>query len=146
MNNRTPNNEDISISDFDWFLPSPKKVVYAIAIPNDTCFNLNQRLTQKLPKMITIGINSDAKTLCIKKEPDKGFSVPKSGTIKDNVLINTIKSRGIRLPAHYSAESKGEYWIASLVPPISSPILPKKTPSKPRTNGLNAMLTSGGNV
>lgn len=147
MNNSTHNDEDINLSDFDWFLPSPKEVVYSITIPNDTCFNLNQRLISQISKKITIGIyKSNPNTLCIKNEPDKGFSIPKSGTIKDKALINAIKSRGIQLPAHYSVKSKGEFWIASLNPPTIPPNPPKKIPHKPRSKGLNAILASGGHV
>lgn len=138
-------NDTINISEFEWFLPSPRKPILAITIPNDNCFNLNQNLCIQIPKHIRIGLSSDGKRLALKEETEEGYFVPKSGGIKDSVLVQEIKTRGVRLPANYLVESINEYWVATLVPPISSPTLPKKTPKRPRTNGLKDMLPAKAN-
>lgn len=73
-------------------------------------------------------------------EDAKGFGVPKNGRIKAESLIERITERGIRIPARYLVEDTDGIWIAKLVPPTPFPPTPKKTPNKPRLNGLKAML------
>jgi hypothetical protein len=127
-------------------LPAQKKIEFAITIPNNNCFNLSQRLIEAVQKKITIGVSSDGKTLALKEDIEKGYNVPKSGVIKASNVIDAIKTRGIRLPAHYLVRKEDDFWVAALIPPVKSPSLPKKTPKKPRVNGLSTMLPTGGNT
>lgn len=145
MKDQSTGNSPTDFLDFEWFLPAPRKSEFVITVNNTKSFNLNQRLCSKIWKQIQIGITSDGKTLCLKEKPENGFFVPKSGSIKDSVLINEIKSRGISLPARYIAERKGDYWFATIVPAVTSPAQLKKTPKKPRKNGLKCILLQEGN-
>ncbi|MCA1292267.1 hypothetical protein LBW89_04435 [Paenibacillus sp. alder61] len=126
-------------SEFDWFLPTPPKKILSITIPDEKNFNLNAKLCESIPKFIKIGVNSDGTMLGL-LEDIKGFGVPKNGRIKAESLIERITERGIRLPARYLVENMDGIWIAKLVPPTPIPAIPKKTPKKPRLNGLKAML------
>ncbi len=128
-----------SENEFDWFLPTPPKPVFSITISDEKSFNLNGKLSEKIPRYIKIGISSDGTKLGLLEET-KGFRVPKNGVIKAWKLIDEIKTRGIFLPARYLVENIDGFWIATLVPPTPAPTTPKKTPNKPRKNGLKAML------
>jgi hypothetical protein len=101
MNDTNKNEKLENISEFEWFLPTSREPELKISIPNDICFNLNQKLYAQMLDKITIGISMDGKTIHIKTMPDIGFCIPKSGTIKDSTLIDSIKKRGIKLPACY---------------------------------------------
>lgn len=132
----TPN---YSESEFDWFLPTPPKQVFSITIPDEKNINLNAKLCEIIPEYIKIGINLDGTKLGLLEEK-KGFHVPRNGRIKAENLIDKIKERGIRLPARYLVDNINGFWIATLVPPTPVSAIPKNTPSKPRKNGLKAML------
>ena len=142
MSSCVPNELLFNDLDFEWFLPDPKNAECVITIPNDYSFNINQKLLNKIPKNITIGISLDGKTLKI-KDDTKGFKIPKSGSMKAFTFIAAIKGRGIKLPARYLVKQNDDQIIASFVPPITYPPLQKKTPLKPRTTGLKDMLTMG---
>lgn len=130
---------EYSESEFEWFLPTPPKRVYSITITDEKNFNLNAKLREIVPKCIKIGINSNGTELSLLEET-KGFNVPKNGRIIAENVIDKIKEHGIRLPARYLVDDINGFWIAKLVPPIPTPAIPKKTPKKPRLNGLKAML------
>jgi hypothetical protein len=136
----------IDTIEFEWFFPIPPKPELAITIPNEKCFNLNQNLCSRVPKRITIGVSKNGKIICLKEEPEMGFRIPKSGTIQDMNLIDSIKRRGIKLPARYLVEQNEGRWIATLVLPIVPSRPPKKTPKKVRKNGLGAMLQKEGDL
>ena len=140
MNNRIPTENSGRFPEIEWFLPRPQKVEYAINIPNDNCFNLNAKLRVQMPEQITLGVGANGKTLWIKEKAEEGYKIPKSGVIKASNLIDAIKIRGISLPARYLTEREGDCWVATLVPSVSPLPLPKKTPKKPRINGLKTML------
>lgn len=114
-------------SEFTWFLPAPRKPVLSITIPNDNCFNLNQKLYSQINDRIAIGVNCDGKRIRIKLKPEVGYSVPKSGIIKDLDLIAKIKKCGIKLPASYLVEQKEDYWEATLVTRAAPLPSPKKS-------------------
>jgi hypothetical protein len=137
--------ESMDFSRFKWFLPAPREAKFAISIPNEKCFNLNQKLYAEISKRIAVGVSTDGKTLCI-KEDEQGYKVPKSGSIKDGVLVGDIKNRGIRLPARYFVEKKSDCWIATLGPYASPSSVPKKFPKKPRKKGLKDMLPPEGPI
>jgi hypothetical protein len=126
-------------SEFEWFLPIPRRPILAITITNEKFINLNQKLCSQVAKYITIGISSDGKKIGL-KEVAGGYFVPKNGVIKDPRLVLQIKSRGVQLPANYLVEKADGCWIAILVPPEFSPTFPKKTPIRPRKTGLKDML------
>lgn len=128
--------------EFEWFFPTPPKPELAITIPNDKCLNLNQNLYGQIQESIVIGLTSDGKKIGLRKvtETETGFQILKSGTIKDINLIDTIKKRGIKLPARYLVEQKENLWIGTLISPAVSAHLPKKTPPKVRKTGLEAMI------
>ncbi|MNW51344.1 hypothetical protein D3C74_288280 [compost metagenome] len=131
--------EYYSENEFDWFLPTPPKPVFLITISDEKSINLNGKLCESIPSKIRIGINIDGTKLGLLEET-KGFRVPRNGRVKAGELIDQIKARGVRLPARYLAENINGIWIATLVPPTSLPTIPKKTPNKPRVNGLKTML------
>ena len=143
MNVPRPTGTSAAFPEFEWFLPSPKKAELAITIPNDRCINFNPRLKSQLPEQITIGVSPDGKILRVKESAGEGYHIPKSGSIKASVLIDNIKARGIRLPARYLVEKANGCWIATVVLPIASPTAPERTPKKPRSSGLSAMLPVG---
>lgn len=128
-----------SESEFDWFLPIPPKPVFSITIPDEKSINLNARLCECIPKCIKIGINLDGTKLGLLEET-KGFRVPQNGRIRAERLIDEIIVRGIRLPARYLVDNIDGFWMATLVPTTPVPTIPKKTPNKPRQNGLKTML------
>lgn len=130
----------INSLEFKWFLPAPPKPELAITIPNDKCFNLNQNLCSQMPNYITIGVLEGGKTLCLKKETEIGYQIPKSGSIKAINIIEYMKKQGIKLPARYLVEEKEAYWIATLVPPSAPSGPAKKMPHKSRKMGLEMML------
>lgn len=132
-------NGKYSESEFSWHLPTPPKPVLSITIQDEKSFNLNGRLSEIIPKNIKIGVNLDGTELGMLAEI-KGFRVPKNGRIKAEKLIYDITSRGISLPARYLVENIDGFWIARLVTSTPSPTTSKKTPKKPRINGLKAML------
>jgi len=132
----TPN---YSESEFEWFLPTPPKRVFSITIPDEKNFNLNTNLCESVPKCIKIGINFNGTKLGLLEET-KGFNVPKNGRVIAENVIHKIKEHGIRLPARYLVDNINGFWIATLVPPTPASAIPKKTPNKPRLNGLKAML------
>lgn len=134
--------------EFDWFFPTPPRPDLTITIPNDKCFNLNQNLYGQMPESIVIGVTSDGKNIGIRKVTDSenGFQILKSGTIKDTNLIDTIKKRGIKLPARYLVEQKENLWVGTLISPAISAHLPKKTPPKVRKTGLEAMIKKDGDL
>lgn len=126
-------------SDFDWFLPAPPKKNFSITITDEKSFNLNSKLCESISKFIKIGINLDG-TIIGLLEDEEGFRVPKNGRIIAESLIDSIRGRGIRLPARYLVENTDGTWIAKLVPKTPVPTTSKKMPNKPRLNGLKAML------
>ena len=89
--------------------------------------------------MYKIGINFNGTKLGL-LGVNTGFNVPKNGRIIAENVIDKIKEHGIRLPARYLVDNINGFWIATLVPPTPVPAIPKKTPNKPRLNGLKAML------
>jgi hypothetical protein len=131
--------------EFEWFFPTPPKPEFAITIPNDKCFNLNQNLCSQILERIAVGVAGDGKVIKLKKEPEFGFRVPKSGTIQDINLVASIKKRGIKFPARYSVEQKEDYWLAVLVPPTASNPS-KKMPKQARKNGLESMVRKEGSM
>lgn len=134
--------EDIEKSnEFDWFIPTPREAELTITIPNGNCLNFNAKLRVLLPSRITVGISKkDGKTICVAESPTEGYSLPKSGTLKDKHLMTKIAEHGLNLPARFHMKKNGEQWIGNLV--ISSPVVPviTKTPKKPRKNGLDNLI------
>lgn len=126
-------------SEFSWYLPTPPKPVLSITIPDEKSINLNGRLREIVPNRLKIGVNMDGTKLGLLEE-QKGFHIPKNGMIKAQDVIHDITLRGISLPARYIVENIDDLWVATLVPTIPAPTTPKKTPNKPRLNGLKAML------
>lgn len=149
MSNHIINEISYSDSDFQWFIPSTKASEYVITIPNDTNFNFNQKLLNKIPKKISIGVSPDGKKIRI-KESSNGYNIPKSGSIKASEIIKSIKDRGIRLPVRYTVhhddDHDNDYVEATFIQPVAAPNTPKQIPKKPRTTGLKSMLISGGNI
>lgn len=143
MNTRISLESPTKFPDIEWFLPERKKLEYAITIPNDNCLHLNTHLRVQIPKHITIGVSEDGKTLWLEEKAEGGYSISKSGTIKASNLIDAIKARGIGLPARYVTTECDNCWTVTLVSPVSPSNLPKKTPKKPRINGLKTMLPLG---
>lgn len=101
-----------------------------------------------MPKSIAIGVTSDGKKIGIRKitEAENGFKILKNGIIKDINLIDTIKKRGIKLPARYLVEKKENLWIGTLISSVVSAHLPKKIPSKARKAGLESMIKKEGDL
>lgn len=133
-------NAQLDFLKFDWFFPTPSRPELVVTIPNDKCFNLNPNLFNQIPESIVIGVTNDGKNICLREKTgtETSFPILKSGTIKDINLIDSMKKRGIKLPARYLVEKIGNVWIGTLSPPKVIP--PKKTPSKVRKTGLEVMI------
>ncbi|MGW9530241.1 hypothetical protein ACWHAM_21345 [Paenibacillus terrae] len=140
MSDHFNENQEFGIHQFEWFLPSPPKPVFSIIVSNEKGFCLNSKLCEYIPKQLTVGISSDGKNIGLLEIAEKGYHVPKNGKIKGPELVCSIETRGISLPANYIVEKKGDLWFATLVPTKPVPFTPRKTPKKPRKNGLRAML------
>lgn len=138
MQPQKPAQNSLCRADFEWFTPQPKKAELAITIPNNHCFNLNPSLRAKIPQKIEIGVGHGGTILWLQPH-DTGYKIAKSGTLKDSLLIGSIKRSGVRLPARYVVEEFDGGWVANLVPPAKPP-LPTKIPKRPKKKGLNAIL------
>ncbi|MEK8127691.1 hypothetical protein WMW72_07140 [Paenibacillus filicis] len=139
MNGRSVESNPTGYVDFEWFLPTERKKEFVITVTSANSFSVNQTLREQLWKRITIGVGPGGRELCFKEQPE-GFFVPKNGNIKAHFVSNEIKRRGINLPARYIAEREGDCWIAIIEPIAESPAQNKKTPKKPRKNGLKSLL------
>lgn len=139
MNNLFDKNEQIDVSHFEWFLPSPPRPVLALTVYSggEICFN--GKLCEYVPKQLRIGVNRDGKILGLAGCSEKGYRVPKNGRIKDPNLVKVIEKRGIVLPAKYIVENKNDIWIATIITPTPLTTV-GKTPKKPRQNSLKSML------
>lgn len=62
-----------------------------------------------MPKKITIGIDYGGKEIYVKEMPGTGYSIPKSGSIKDQQLVTHITKQGVKLPARYLVQEKNGY-------------------------------------
>ncbi|WP_334074100.1 hypothetical protein [Paenibacillus sp. A14] len=140
MEKFSAHNEEDRYSAYDWILPIPPKPIFSITVSDEKGFCINEKLRRNIPERIKVGITSDGSEIGILEETEKGYRVPKNGTIKDWNLVQEIKTRGVNLPARYLVEKIDEFWQASLTPQILPTTPPKKIPKKPRKNGLKAML------
>ncbi|WP_018751814.1 hypothetical protein [Paenibacillus sanguinis] len=127
-------------SQFDWFLPGPPKPVLLLNVSKERGIYLNSKLCECVPKRITIAIKKDGVEILLKEMPEKGFQVLKNGKIKASELLEIIRRRGVSLPASYTVEEKENLWFAKLIPTIT-PLPSRKTPNKPRKNGLQDMIS-----
>ncbi len=103
-------------------------------------------MCNQIAEYIRVGVNSNGKTICIKEDKEGGFLILKSGIIKDVRLIDSIKARGIKLPARYSVKQNEDHWIGTLIASIVPSHHLKKTPRKARKKGLEVMLQKVDNL
>ncbi|NCC67032.1 MAG: hypothetical protein EOM14_02390 [Clostridia bacterium] len=130
----------INQEEFTWFLPSPKSDL-SINIPNSNRLNLNNKLVDKMPAYITLGISLDGTKIFIKEHGEDGFKVIKSGSIKAHEFISALTKCGVHLPARYIVTKTDGGWIATLTSPVLSRV--NKTTAKPRKQNLSPLIESG---
>ncbi|MNV37890.1 hypothetical protein D3C71_1294240 [compost metagenome] len=140
MNNHFNENQEFDIQQFEWLLPSPPKPIFTIVVSDEKGFCLNSKLCEFIPRQLTIGISRDGKSIGLLEIEEKGYHVLKNGKIKGPELVRSLKTRGISLPANYIVDQKDDLWLATLVHTKPVSLTPRKTPKKPRKNGLRAML------
>lgn len=142
MSDHFNKNQEFDFNQFEWFLPSPPKPFFSIIVSNEKGFCLNSKLYEYIPKKLTVGISPDGRNIGLLENAENGYQVLKNGRIKGKgpELVRSIEARGISLPANYIVENKDDLWLATLVPAKPVPSIPRKTPKKPRKNGLRDML------
>ncbi|GIP24372.1 hypothetical protein [Paenibacillus sp. J22TS3] len=140
MNDHFNENRELDIQHFEWFLPSPPKPVFTIVVSDEKGISLNSKLCEYIPRQLKIGISQDGKNLGLLEIEEKGYLVLKNGKIKGPELVRSLKTRGIPLPANYIVEQKDDLWLATFVNTNPVSLMPRKTPKKPRKNGLRTML------
>lgn len=119
-----------NFDDYVWFTPKPKVPQAAITIPNPDALNLNKYALQALPPKFAIGVAPDGATLCLRENPETGYSPVKSGAIKDKELVAFLMEAGVELPARYVLKKVNDFWVAELAQTAPKKINLNKPPRR----------------
>lgn len=120
--------EKLMMEDFRWFTPQPKNR-RALSIPRKGMMYLSSQFMKEGPRHVTFGVDDKRHRVGIRETEDAGYSLPKSGKIRDPELEKALMSGGIRYPARFTLHQAEGGWIGEL-DEQAPPALDMKTPAK----------------
>ena len=129
----------VMLDDYVWFTPKPKVPQAAITIPNPSGLNLNKYALLELPTKFVIGAALNGEMLCLKEDPEKGYSATKSGSIKAKEIVAFLMENGVELPARYVIHKEDNCWTAELVQKDALKINLEKSPRKISKNAKHSI-------
>ena len=130
----------VNCDEFTWFFPRPKGAEMSISIPNQKNVNFNPKAMEKMPPFVVLGASSDGKRIGIREQTEKGYKLPKSGSIKDEAFISFLQSSGVKLPAKYElCETEGG-WIGNLVTTAVPKVSEKRTKPRISKSGADSLI------